>query len=464
MRSGVHNTVGGRSILHRSETTLADILRQHGYATGIFGKWHLGFTYPYAPQFRGFEETFVHGGGGVGQLEDYFGNTLFDTTFLHQGRVTPSQGYCTDVLFQRAIDWIGDQRKPFFAFIATPVTHSPHHGPRALVQELQDRGVTGNVELFAQIQNLDTNIGRLLKRIKDLGVRERTIVIYASDQGMNDRGAPHGDVRLGNQYDPAHHVPFMVRMAGVQPGVSQRLAGMLDVFPTLLDLCGIALPENVDGRSLRPLLLGEPGYPESRTLIVQCPRGRDAQKWAKSSVKTDRWRLVDGKHLFDIQSDPHMQHDVAEQYPQEVATLRAEYEAYWDSLAPQETTLSRHVLGSGEVAEVVLNGMDWYQGSQPWHSGHFRKPGNGRWAIEVVADGDYELDVYHFPREAKQAAQAKRARITIGPQSHERAMQLEDQFSRFHVSLARGKYDLQAWLERGEQPTGALFVYVRRKS
>lgn len=86
MRSGVHDTIGGRSIMHRDQTTLPDILKEHGYHTGIFGKWHLGFSYPHRPQDRGFDEVFIHRGGGVGQMEDYYGNTHYDTTFIHNGK------------------------------------------------------------------------------------------------------------------------------------------------------------------------------------------------------------------------------------------------------------------------------------------------------------------------------------------------------------------------------------------
>jgi arylsulfatase A-like enzyme len=257
MRSGVFTTVGGRSIMYRDETTLADIMSSNGYHTAIFGKWHLGFSYPYRPQDRGFDEVFVHGGGGVGQMEDYFGNTLFDTTFVHNDKVTPTKGYCTDTLFDRAMADIERHKdEPFFCFVSTPVTHSPHHGPEELVAKLKTDGVIGNLDLFAQVMNLDQNIGRMNKKLDDLDLAKNTVFIYASDQGMNDRGAPHGDNRLGLAYDPAHHVPFFARVPGAKPGTCARLAGMIDFFPTILDLCGIDSPIKSDGVSLKPLLLG----------------------------------------------------------------------------------------------------------------------------------------------------------------------------------------------------------------
>lgn len=461
MRSGVFTTIQGRSIMHREKTTLADLFGEQGYATGIFGKWHLGFSYPYRPEDRGFDEVFIHGGGGIGQMEDFYGNTHYDPTFIHNGEVTPSKGFSTDILFDRAMDFITrHQEEPFFCFVPTPVTHSPHRGPKALVQEMKDSGMEGDLELFAQVQNLDSNVGRMLAKLNELGLAEETVVIFASDQGMNDRGAPHGGNRLGIPYDPAQHVPFFIRTPGAKPQVSKRLAGMIDFFPTVLDLCGLQIPESVDGLSLKPLIMGADGYPEDRTLIVQCPRGRTATKWKNSSVKTDRWRLVDGTKLYDIQADPRQKTDVAADHPEVVQELREKYEFYWADLPDPETTLSRHLLGAEECPQVVLNGMDWYEGSSPWSSSHFRKPGNGKWAVTVEKDGTYAFECRHFPREAKKPHGAGHARILIGDVSAETEVDPGSEFVTFELELKAGEYDLQTWLKRDGKESGALFVYV----
>ena len=464
LRSGVHDTIGGRSIMHRDQATLADIMKENGYATGVFGKWHLGFSYPHRPQDRGFDEVFIHGGGGVGQMEDYYGNTLFDTTFIHNEKVTPVKGYCTDSIFTYAMKFIENNKsKPFFCFVSTPVTHSPHHGPKDLVAELKADGVKGNVELFGQIQNLDMNIGRILKQLEDLGLSKNTLVIFASDQGMNDRGAPHGDNRKGNQHDPAHHVPFMVRLNGAKPTVNKRIAGMVDFFPSVLDICGIELPKNCDGLSLKPLLTGTKGYPDDRTLIIQCPRGRISKKWQKVSIKTDRWRLVDGKVLYDIKADPRQKNDIAKDHPDVVSLLRAKYEEYWQTIPDQETTLSRHLIGHRECPETVLNGMDWYQGSRPWNKGAFKRPGNGVWALTVVTDGKYRVECRSFPREADKEMQKTNAKLQIGEVIKKIAFDQNAKSATFEVELKAGDYDMKTWLyKKNEQEGGALFVYVKK--
>ncbi len=462
MRSGVFTTVAGRSIMHRDQTTLADVLQKHGYRTGIFGKWHLGFSYPHRPKDRGFDEVFVHGGGGVGQMEDFYGNTHYDTTFIHNDQVTPGKGFSTDILFDHAMEFVEANRdRPFFCYVPTPVTHSPHNGPKDLVAELQAAGVTGDLGLFAQVQNLDSNIGRMLDKLEALDLAKNTVVIYASDQGMNDRGAPHGANRLGIPYDPAQHVPFFIRVPGAKPHVTERLAGMIDFFPTMLDLCGISPPANCDGISLKPLIFGKPDeYPTDRTLIIQCPRGRTASKWKNASVKTDRWRLVDGEKLFDIHADPRQSTDIAAEHPNVVKQLREKYETYWASFPGQTTTLSRHSLGAKECPEVVLNGMDWYEGSTPWAGSHFNKPGNGKWAVRIEQDGRYEFECRHYPREADKAMGMNRAKIQVGNVVLEQDIDAEAKLTRFELDLEAGDYDLQTWLYSGEKSSGALFVYV----
>jgi arylsulfatase A-like enzyme len=466
MRSGVFTTIAGRSILHKDEKILPQFLKPNGYHSAIFGKWHLGFSYPYRPKDRGFDEVFVHGGGGVGQMEDYFGNSLFNTTFIHNGKVSPSKGYCTDVLFDRAMDYVEakhKKKKPFFCFVSTPVTHAPHNGPKEVVAQLKADGIQGNLQLYAQVQNLDANIGRMMKKIKELGLAENTIMIYASDQGMNDRGAPHGDNRKGLGYDPAHHVPFMIRLPGAKPKVIPRLAGMIDFFPTILDLCGIKSPDNIDGISLKPLLLQKKGYPDDRTLIIQCPRSRQATKWKNSAVKTDRWRLVNGEKLYDITNDPRQNSDVAQKNPEVVNQLRNAYETYWADLPDQSTTLSRHLLGHPDcLDEIALNGMDWYRGASPWNSGAYKRPPNGAWAVTLYEKGSYQFECRLFPKAANKPAGASGAEIRIGDHIVKTDLEEGDKKATFELSLESGDYDLEASFSNGKKRFGALWVYVKK--
>ncbi|MGD1890437.1 MAG: sulfatase-like hydrolase/transferase, partial [Cyclobacteriaceae bacterium] len=140
-RTGVWHTIGGRSLLREGEVTIADVMAENGYATGIFGKWHLGDNEPFLPQNRGFQEVLVHGGGGVGQQPDYWNNDYFDDTYFHNGKPEKFSGYCTDVWFENDLTFIGDQKeakKPFFCYIATNAPHSPYYVENKYVTPFQD--------------------------------------------------------------------------------------------------------------------------------------------------------------------------------------------------------------------------------------------------------------------------------------------------------------------------------------
>jgi arylsulfatase A-like enzyme len=140
--TGVWHTIGGRSLLRRDEWSLATAFSEGGYATGLFGKWHLGDNAPYRPQDRGFQTVVAHGGGGVGQTPDYWGNSYQDDTYAVNGEWTPFEGYCTDIWFNEALTFIDANRdRPFFCYISTNAPHSPY-----IVDEAYSERYAGKVE------------------------------------------------------------------------------------------------------------------------------------------------------------------------------------------------------------------------------------------------------------------------------------------------------------------------------
>ncbi len=469
MRSGIHNTIGGVSILHRDEQTMADALGGAGYKTAIFGKWHLGFSHPYRPNDRGFDEAFVHGGGGIGQLEDFYGNNHLDATFDHNGSFVATEGFTTDVLFDRAKDFIeANKAKPFFCFVSTPATHRPWQSHPGAAQAIRDRGEeyqSNDMALYSMIENIDENVGEILDQLESLKLDEKTLVIVATDQGTRRERLHKG---LG--YDEFHQVFCMMRYPPLTQGKgreSRALTGMVDVFPTVMDLCGVKTEAVLDGRSLSPLLSGKTTWTDERRLIVQCPRGRSREKWKNVSVKSQRWRLVDGNMLFDAINDPDQNENVIDRYPLVVESLTRSYEKFWESLPESESLLSRHYLGDSAAPEVRLNAMDWYRGDSPWHQLHMPKfKGNGVWAVEVVEAGVYRVELRHHPREAPQALQASAAFVEIGGRKYSKNLEGDDESAIFNLSLKAGRFDLRTGFVPGtgskrESDWGALFAYVR---
>src|SRR4051812_44842110 len=164
-RNGVTHTIQERERLRLDATTIAQVLKKAGYATGIFGKWHLGDQAAYQPEKRGFEEVFIHGGGGIGQTYpgscgDAPGNTYFNPAILHNSRFEKTKGYCTDVFFSQAIAWIEQQHQrghPFFAYVAPNAPHAPLQCPEEYVRHYADKTDTNTAKFFGMIENIDDN-------------------------------------------------------------------------------------------------------------------------------------------------------------------------------------------------------------------------------------------------------------------------------------------------------------------
>ncbi len=216
-RTGVWHTVMGRSLLRRDEVTMADVFAAGGYRTGVFGKWHLGDNYPYRPQERGFHEVLVHGGGGVGQTPDYWGNRYFDDAYWHNGVPEKQKGYCTDVWFEAALRFIETNRdRPFFAYIATNAPHSPYNVAEKYSGLYAGKDVP-NANFYGMITNIDENVGRLQSKLKALGLEENTILIFMTDNGtaagFQGKRAFNAGMRgnKGSEYDGGHRVPCFIR-------------------------------------------------------------------------------------------------------------------------------------------------------------------------------------------------------------------------------------------------------------
>jgi arylsulfatase A-like enzyme len=345
-RTGVWHTIMGRSILRKDEVTLANVFAANGYRTGIFGKWHLGDNYPYRPQERGFHEVLTFGGGGIGQTPDFWGNNYFDDTLLHNGRAKKLSGYCTDVFFAHAQAFIESNRdRPFFIYLPTNAPHAPYNVADRYSKPYRDQGVPRQrANFYGMITNIDENVGKLLGRLKELDLEKSTLVLFMTDNGSAAGAGPKpGDgynagMRglKGSEYDGGHRVPCFFRWSGrIATGADRpALSAHIDILPTLVDLCGLKRPKTLplDGVSLRPVLEGNVDMP-ARTLFVHSQRIDHPEKWRKCAVMTDRWRLVNGKELYDMPADPGQRSDVASKHASVVAELRQAYEKWWAGLS-----------------------------------------------------------------------------------------------------------------------------------
>jgi arylsulfatase A-like enzyme len=476
-RTGVWHTIMGRSILRRDETTMAELFAGAGYRTGIFGKWHLGDNYPYRAMDRGFQESLVHGGGGIGQTPDAWGTSYFNPTLYHNGQWKRTEGYCTDVFFTAAMRFIEESRaadEPFFCYIPTNVPHSPYHVAEAYSRPYAAAGLSPAMAAFyGMIANFDANMDRLLRRLDETGLAQNTIVIFMTDNGTSGDGFNAGmRGRKGQVYEGGHRVPCFIRWpARLKGGFDvDQLTAHIDLLPTLLDLCDVRKPAALrfDGQSLVPLLVGLEDW-APRTLFVQSHRILHPEPWRNSAVMTDRWRLINGKELYDIRQEPGQTLNVAGDHPEVVDRLRFEYEEWYKDVSRRFGEDCHIVVGSAEENPTTLTCHDWLDPSagQVWDQSHLRKRprANGPWAVEVERAGRYRVTLRELPAAAKLLLPEGGAVLHTGEATHTKPIRAGATGVDFELELKPGKTRLQTWLlemDRGKLlgSRGAYFVEV----
>ena len=363
-KNGVTHTILERERLTLKATTLAQVLKTAGYTTGIFGKWHLGDEAEYQPNRRGFDEVFIHGAGGIGQsypgsCGDAPGNTYFNPALWHNGKFEKTDGYCTDLFFNQATTWMASVKgkgKPFFCYIPTNAPHGPLTVRPDDEARYKDKVKAANVaKYFGMIASIDDNVGKMLMKLKEWGIEKDTLVVFMNDNG-GTAGVPLFNAGMrgskGSPWIGGTRAASFWRWPGtLKPADCDRLTAHIDFFPTLAELAGATIADDVkpqvEGRSLVPLLMNPKAEWAERTLFTHVgrwPKGAniDDYQFANCSVRTPRWHMVSagkGKtkqqwQLFDLTADPGEKADVLAAHPDVVKKLTAEYDTWWKSLPP----------------------------------------------------------------------------------------------------------------------------------
>lgn len=358
-KNGVTHTILERERMSLQTYTLPLMLKSVGYTTGIFGKWHLGDEEAYRPENRGFDEVYIHGGGGIGQTYpgscgDAPGNTNIDPALWHNGKWERTKGYCTDLFFGQAIQWMNAHRgakQPFFAYIPLNAAHGPHVVPKEYYQHyLGKPGVSEDAaKFFGMVENIDTNFGVLLDTLKQWGIEDNTLVIYLATDNGGTAGVKLFNAGMrgskGTPYQGGTRAPCFFRWpAGDIPAGTEcdALSAHLDIFPTLAEITGAKLSEEVkqqvEGRSLLPLLKNPQAQWPERTLVHHVgrwPAGKVAEgKYSKCAIQNSRFALVNNQELYDLKADPGETTNVLDAHPDVVAKLRATYDQWWDEVQP----------------------------------------------------------------------------------------------------------------------------------
>lgn len=463
-RTGAIDTFAGRSLIHPEEATMAELLGRAGYRTGIFGKWHLGDNYPRRAMDKGFEKSLVHRGGGLMQPSDWPGNTYFSPMLSRNGEDWKSSGYCTDVFTDAAMDFMaGADSEPFFCYLAYNAPHTPLEIADEWVAPYSAMGLDEDVaKVYGMCANIDWNVGRTLDKLAELGLADNTLVIFLTDNGPQRFG---GQVRYNagmrgaktTVYEGGIRVPSFWRWpAALEAGKRvDVVAGDIDILPTLLDLAGAGIPDNLDGRSLKPLLASDNAPWPERYYFTQWHRGDEPELFRSCAVVGQRYKLVNGEELYDLVEDPGEECDIAAEKPEVAREMRDAYERWFaDVGSTRGYEPQRVVIGTPHENPVVITRQDW-RGAEGWREGS-----RGYWLLDARSEGPYDITLTFDPLEEPSAVG-----LEIGGVKFEREMDAGATELTFNdVRISAGAVRLDTWLTRKNVVEGAWHVFVKKQA
>lgn len=305
--------------LHPDEITIAEILREAGYRTGCFGKWHLGDQPGFLPLQQGFDVY-----AGTPYSNDMWPRPSKDyppLPYLRGNEVVAwvpdgtSQALLCDAVTMETIDFIKRSKdQPFFAYVPHSYVHLPRYSRKQNV-DAADGDITR-----AQIEEVDASVGRILDAVRELGIEKRTLVFFTSDNG-GASGTSKGPLRGGKggpKYEGHMRVPTIVWWPGTIPAgtVSGEIGATIDLMPTFANLAGASIPDDrvIDGVDITSLILGQPGAKSPHEVLY----------YEYEGVRKGNWKLVVApkqKELFNLGKDPGEKRNLAQRNPEKLAEL-----------------------------------------------------------------------------------------------------------------------------------------------
>jgi len=428
LRTGVFYVTRNGEALPSSEVTIAEYLKEHGYRTGLFGKWHNGAHYPEHPNGQGFDE-FI--GFTSGHTTSYF-----DTVLEKNGQPYQTKGYLPDVLTQEAINFIVEGEVPFFTMIAFNTPHSPFELPEEYFNKYKKRGLSDlNASVYGMVENIDDNFGKILATLDERGIREDTIILFLSDNGP---AFPGGETRFngglaghkGQVNEGGVRVPFFLSWPGTIPSglVAKDISQHTDLFPTLVSLAGLPVPNelDLDGRDLSGVWLAEQEVPDRYIFTSRMRNTKEG--WdvgvqdAPAAVRSQSWTAIkspEGKwSLFDPVGDPSERLDLSLENPEQLAEMTAAYKEWFADAVKEGSPEYRPIpVGSGFVEQDILPAHeahlvgahmryahDWGW-SHDWIVSWDRADEYAIWPVKVLQGGFYRVSLeYASPSDGAKAS------------------------------------------------------------
>ena len=389
LRTGVTDTYNGGAMMSNDETTLAEILKENNYQTGIFGKWHLGDNYPFRPTDQGFHESLIHLSGGIGQVGDftnyYKGNrSYFDPILWHNNEQKKYEGYCSDIFTDEAIKFIEDNKSnQFFCYLSFNAPHTPLQVPEkyydlyknvdpSVISEsekisMTEKNVLDAKRIYGMVTNIDDNVGKLVSKLKELNIDQNTILIFMTDNGPQQfRYVSNLRGLKSSVYNGGIKVPFYLSYPKIHDaGLDiDNFSAHIDVLPSLLDLCDIETPKNIkiDGKNF----LNKSR--EERSFFSYWTR-KSPELYQNMSLNKGNYKLVGNTNydspierfeLFDIDNDPYEMENLIENKKELAIQMKLEMDNIYNELINSKNIKNkpRIIIGSEFENPTYLNRND----------------------------------------------------------------------------------------------------------
>ena len=470
-KSGVYSTSQGGERIDLDETLFPEYFKSNGYSTAIFGKWHNGQQHPYHPTSRGFDEF-------LGYCSGHLGN-YFDAELEHNGRFVNTSGYLTDVLTDNAISFMKKSNKnPFFIFLSMNTPHSPMQVPDQWWKKFENMSINESLSeydlnhtraAYAMIENIDWNIGRIISSLKELKLKDNTVVVFLGDNGPNGKRW-NDDLKgiKGSTDEGGVKSPLIIYSPNkVAAKKVLQLSGSIDIAPTLLDLAGIPINQtNWDGISLLPYIEGKESKILQRTLY---------QHWyGNVSVRTNDYRLDKDNILYNIKEDPSQKKPIVSSHlTDSLIKLKNKWIVGVLSQTPNIDLRPIPVIGSKDISTVLpardakIFG-DNIKRSSKWPNDSFIYQWASNesyiyWPVEVKKEGLYNVSVYYTATEktvgtqilvkAKDSFVSDYVKNAFDPPlkgiENDRVLRQESYFKEFkelvlpNIFLSKGKYEIK---------------------
>ena len=486
LRTGVTDTYNGGAMMSNDETTLAEILRENNYQTGIFGKWHLGDNYPFRPTDQGFHESLIHLSGGIGQVGDftnyYKGNrSYFDPILWHNNEQKKYEGYCSDIFTDEAIKFIEHNKSnQFFCYLSFNAPHTPLQVPEkyydlyknvdpSVISEsekisMTEKNVLDAKRIYGMVTNIDDNVGKLVSKLKELNIDKNTILIFMTDNGPQQfRYVSNLRGLKSSVYNGGIKVPFYLSYPKIHDaGLDlDNFSAHIDVLPSLLDLCDIETPKNIkiDGKNFLNKST------EERSFFSYWTR-KSPELYQNMSLNKGNYKLVGNTNydspierfeLFDIDNDPYEMENLIENKKELAIQMKLEMDNIYNELINSKNIKNkpRIIIGSEFENPTYLNRNDASGQRGIWAQNEIF----GFWRIKALS-GKYN---FRFKFNNLNLTSGEMV-IEVGSQVYSKKVEVDDNGYALmeNIHLNEGEFDLTPFFRYERKNIFPFWVEINR--